>query len=775
MAISAGAGHATALLADGTVRVWGRNDHGQVGNGTTVENPPTVCLCVGVSTASGLPGPVQAVSAGGSHSIALLGGGSPQAWGENLEGELGNGSTTPPPGCECIPTPGGVAGLSSVQSVAAGEFHTLALLGDGSVRAWGQSAHGQLGDGSAEGNRSAPVAVGGLSGVSEVSAGGFTSFALIGPSHALTVSLAGAGAGAVGGPEGIICPAVNCVGSFPDSQVEILRAEAAPGSGFAGFTGACTGTGACQVKMDGDKTVTATFGPPKGTKITRGEDQTGKEAEERAPRASRSKAKATFSFTTPGVVSGYQCMLVKPKPKRKEGQARQAEGQTALRQMLIPEALQEAPQGPLHLQGAGAERARDRGTAGRAEVQGQALIMAARVTVGAALLLALCLAGLGISASAHAAGASALGWGANQYGQTGIGAPTLGGCECIPSPAPVSGLTDATQIVGGSRHSLALHSNGSVTAWGHNAHGQLGDGTTTASAAQVPVSGLANVVAVEASFEHSLALLANGTVVAWGDNEHGELGLDVAGPETCGASPCSKTPATVPGLSDVVAIDTGYKYSLALLANGTVMGWGDDQYGQFGDGTGVQSGCKCVDHPVQVPGVSGVMVISAGDDHAVALHANGTVSAWGENYNGQMGNGMPINTAPPECYCVGVVSVGGFSGPVNELSAGGYHNIAVLGSGDPQAWGFDSEGQLGNGTIVTDRLLVHSVAGCSPRARRHAVGFRGRLSHRRAVWRRQRKGLGQQRQWPARGRDRRRSQRSRFGERAEWRQCGLVG
>jgi alpha-tubulin suppressor-like RCC1 family protein len=326
-----------------------------------------------------------------------------------------------------------------------------------------------------------------------------------------------------------------------------------------------------------------------------------------------------------------------------------------------------------------------------------------RAPIGTPLLVAVVVLGaLALSPRAQAAGASAMGWGSNYYGQTGIGAPTLSGCECILSPAPVSGLTDATQIAGGSRHSVALHADGTVTAWGYNEHGQLGDGTRTKSATPVPVGGLANVVAVAASFEHSLALLANGTVMAWGDNEHGELGLDVAGPETCSESPCSKTPVTVPGLSDVVAIDTGYKWSLALRADGTVWAWGDDQYGQSGNGAGVQSGCECVDHPVQVPGLSGVMTISAGDDHGAALHSNGTVSAWGENYNGQMGNGTPINTEPPACYCLGVVGVGGLPVPVFELSAGGYHNLVVFGSGDPQAWGYDDEGQLGNGTTVTE-------------------------------------------------------------------------
>ena len=102
----------------------------------------------------------------------------------------------------------------AAQSVAAGKYHSLALLGDGSVRAWGFNADGQLGDGTEE-ERNAPVLVSGVAGASEVSAVEGTSFALIGPSQTLTVSLAGAGAGTVGGPGGILCPAVNCVGRFP--------------------------------------------------------------------------------------------------------------------------------------------------------------------------------------------------------------------------------------------------------------------------------------------------------------------------------------------------------------------------------------------------------------------------------------------------------------------------------------------------------------------------------------------------------------------------------
>jgi hypothetical protein len=327
MAITAGENHALAVLGNGTVTAWGENSNGQIGTGTATESSPPECFCLTATTASVLTAPVQEIAAGGYFNVVLLGGGNPHSWGYNADGELGNGTTTTATGCSCMPNPGAVLGLAGVQTVAAGEYHTLALLGDGSVRAWGFNFRGAVGDGS-ETDRSAPVPASGVSGASEVSTGDYTSFALIGPSRTLTVSLAGAGAGNVGGPDGIICPAVNCAARFPDSQVQFLRAEPAPGSGFAGFTGACTGTGPCQVRMDADKEVTATFGPPKGTKITKARIKQGKKKKKRAKartaRARKPKptAKATFSFTAPGAVSGYQCMLVKPKPKKKKGKKR---------------------------------------------------------------------------------------------------------------------------------------------------------------------------------------------------------------------------------------------------------------------------------------------------------------------------------------------------------------------------------------------------------------------------------------------------------------------
>jgi len=166
-----------------------------------------------------------------------------------------------------------------------------------------------------------------------------------------------------------------------------------------------------------------------------------------------------------------------------------------------------------------------------------------------------------------------------------------------------------------------------VWAWGWDYGGELGDGTNTGpscgqppapcSKTPVAVSGLSAVTAISAGMPFSLALLGNGTVMAWGDNTLGELGDGTStGPETCYASapPCSKTPVAVSGLSAVTAISAGRQHSLALLSNGTVSAWGRNDSGQLGNGTTTDS-----DVPVTVKGLSGVTAISAGGGHSREL------------------------------------------------------------------------------------------------------------------------------------------------------------
>ncbi len=157
-------------------------------------------------------------------------------------------------------------------------------------------------------------------------------------------------------------------------------------------------------------------------------------------------------------------------------------------------------------------------------------------------------------------------------------------------------------VAAGSNHSLALLSDGKVMAWGSNEEGQLGNGTTTNSDVPVVVKEaggkeLTGVTAIAAGGWSSFARLSNGTVMAWGSNSEGQLG-DATTANSDVAVPVKESAAkTAKALSGVTAIAAGGEHTLALLSDGKVMAWGDDEYGELGDGKTTKS-----DIPVTVSG-----------------------------------------------------------------------------------------------------------------------------------------------------------------------------
>jgi alpha-tubulin suppressor-like RCC1 family protein len=188
-------------------------------------------------------------------------------------------------------------------------------------------------------------------------------------------------------------------------------------------------------------------------------------------------------------------------------------------------------------------------------------------------------------------------------------------------PVAVSGLSGVIAIAAGRAFNLALLSNGTVMAWGSNSLGQLGDGTTENSSTPVAVSGLSGVTAISAGGEDSFAVLGGHTVMAWGWNESGQLGDGTTkGPEFCGRSTgelaCSRTPVAVSGLAGATAVSAGVVDSLALLSDGTIMAWGDNTFGQLGNGT-----TKGSDVPVAVTGLAGVQGVAAGQGHSLSFES----------------------------------------------------------------------------------------------------------------------------------------------------------
>ncbi|MFN8513450.1 MAG: choice-of-anchor D domain-containing protein [Thermomicrobiales bacterium] len=225
-------------------------------------------------------------------------------------------------------------------------------------------------------------------------------------------------------------------------------------------------------------------------------------------------------------------------------------------------------------------------------------------------------------------------------------------------------------------------------AWGDDATGELGDGTIGPDRPMpMAVPGGNEVKAIAGGYGFSLGLKADGTVIAWGTDDSGELGDGQAG------NPDARpTAAVIPGLTGVVAITAGGLHAVALKSDGTLVAWGFDFDGQLGDGTPGNSQFNPV--PVPVPGMSNVVAIAGGTYFTLALKSDGTVWAWGNDAGGQLGDGT-INS-PGQDATPGQVS--GLSG-ITAIAAGAYHSLALKSDGTVFSWGRDAEGQLGDGTI----------------------------------------------------------------------------
>jgi alpha-tubulin suppressor-like RCC1 family protein len=268
-------------------------------------------------------------------------------------------------------------------------------------------------------------------------------------------------------------------------------------------------------------------------------------------------------------------------------------------------------------------------------------------------------------------------WGRNGNGQLGDGT-----FDARNDAVDVTGLTDVATFSVGADHTLAIRANGEVWAWGRNRDAQLGDGTTTDRATPQPVPGLGAARAVAASLEpvrsFSLAVLADGTVRAWGDNTFGQLGdgtvIDRAAPVPVGT------------LGEVASVAAGVRHALALRRDGSVWAWGANNFGQLGNGTTTAS---LTPMPIVLPAPA--VAIAAGGDSSLALTNEGTVLAWGFNVTGGLGDGTTENRSAP-------VTVQLPAPAVAIAAAWDGHALALLADGRVYAWGYNEFGQCGLGT-----------------------------------------------------------------------------
>ena len=210
---------------------------------------------------------------------------------------------------------------------------------------------------------------------------------------------------------------------------------------------------------------------------------------------------------------------------------------------------------------------------------------------------------------------------------------------------------------------------------------------TRPNACSRPLPGRATIATGD---EFTVQVRPDGTVMASGLNSDGQLGD--------GTTTTSTTPVPVSGLTpgSVVAVAAGDSHALALKADGTVVAWGTNSAGQLGDGTTTASTT-----PVTVSGLTGVTAIAAGDSISYALKVDGTVWAWGTTTSASSATGpTPTATTP--------VQVSGLAG-VTSIAAGAYHGLAAKADGTVWAWGYGADGQLGNSATAEQDTPVQAT------------------------------------------------------------------
>ena len=655
-----------ALTTAGAVQCWGDNSDGNLGNGGTLGSISPVDV-------SGLSSGVTAIAYGGYHGCALKADGTVMCWGDNFSGQLGDGSTTN------SSVPVAVAGLSAgVAAISLGFSHSCALLVTGGVQCWGLGHKGQLGNGSMT-NSSTPVDVTGLSGTvvaiasnddfscalndaGAVQCWGYNLFGGLGNGTTTDSATPVAVTGLSSGVAAIAVGDYHACALMKSGDMQCWGSNENGQLGNGTTTDSATPlsvslTGAIQITANGEHTCALIND---GTAKCWGLDRYG-ELGDGAPTIQSTPDKVVGLSGAASIVAGgnHTCAVSKAGGlwcwgSNNAGQL--SDGSTT-----------DSPVPTIAI--------------GTTQADSYMPISVVRIAAGA-----------NHNCVVNADGTLQC-WGSNASGE-------LGNNETGASSIPVSVLLPdaATAVAPGGNHTCVLTSIGHVLCWGENTSGELGDGTNVGryyplNVASPDKSPLTNVKTVSSGDFHSCVTFNDASAACWGSNSRGELGNSHFG----GSS--SSYPLRVIDLSgipltNIVTISGGAYSTCAVISSGEVKCWGDNLYGQLGNGA---TATKIAGPDVSVTGLT-AKAIAVGAFHACAITTTSTVRCWGVNAAGQLGDGTTTNHNVP-------VDVVGLS-DVIAITAGTFHSCALTSAGAVFCWGDDGAGQLGEGSTDPSSLPV---------------------------------------------------------------------
>ena len=561
-ALACGYRHTCALRRDGSVSCWGVNDHGELGAG----NNDVTHVPVAVSGLSG----VEEISAGHSFTCARIGG-AVKCWGRGNEGQLGNAGT------DDQTSPVDVQALTDAASISAGRAHVCARRTGGQVSCWGANSQGQLGQGGDNTRRSnTPVEVAGLTGATQVAAGGNHSCA----ATAANVQCWGQN------DSGQLGNGTAESGAKSTSPVPVQTLTQVAQLGLA-TRRSCALLASGEAHCWGYNNYTAKLlavGSEEGNVPT--------------PTQVQGLANAARFDTH----ANHACAVTRDAKLvcwGAAGDGRMGNGDN--------HSLHEASDVVANI------------AALTAEAQSPATFPAAEGENTYSLHFA-----VGSHSVCGITDGRVVCFGSGDDGRLGHGSTRANPAS---GATPVAGITDAVQVDTGLGRSCALRRSGQVACWG-NLGGQLH------TSLPVPIEGItdAKFLAVGGTAYAMTACVIHredGGVSCWGNNGSGELGRGQRSNEA------QMTPARIPEFTGAEEIVVGTSSVCARNGEGKVFCWGSGSYGQIGNG-----GTDSSPSPVQVSGITDATDIGGGGYNGYALRRNGSVMAWGSNEDGQIGNGQ---------------------------------------------------------------------------------------------------------------------------------------
>lgn len=597
------------------------------------------------------------LAAGGNHTCVVRFDGTVRCWGQNGSGQLGAAS-----GAAMSAVPLAVNGVTTATSVSSGWEHSCALLANGTVRCWGRGLEGQLGNAGSS-NSSTPVNVTGIAGAVAVGAGFQHSCALLDTG------------------------AVRCWGANGDGRLG--NASTSPSTTPVPVSNI---TDAVAIAVGGNISCALLAG---GGVRCWGANNLGQLGNGVAGNSSVPVVVSGIT-TAVSITAGfdYACALLAGGAAKCWGRGIDGQlGNSGLSNSPLPVDVDLVGSAVALAAGLGHACAvmeggtlqcwgtNGNGQLGNGTVVGVFPTPAIVHEIGNAIAVT---GGFSHTCAVLETGAVRC-WGINYEGQLGMG----GTFDRTGNAVAVNGT--AAGIEAGGNHSCAIGPSGTITCWGQNTYGQLGQGDGSA-VPPVVVEGIDSAVDIALGDDHSCAVLANGTGRCWGRNNNGQLGINDVVPAA------TATPTSLPLLGNAIRIAAGGTHTCAVIQGGTVQCWGRNNVGQLAyvNGTGV-----IVTFPSTVQVLANVVDITAGFEHTCALLASGSVSCWGLNLEGQLGNASNSNTNAP-------VAVSGITNATH-ISAGAYHTCARLATSQIRCWGRNDEGQLGNGLTADSNVPVDTI------------------------------------------------------------------